>query len=112
MSRGKPWLTSKLPLTEGQAAFLQKKEFSVEGMTKAQASMKIREVVAKKRKQQRQMSKEPITEKQAYFLRKRGVNPQGMTKLEAMKAIANIKKERNVRKAYCQSKRDISVNGS
>jgi ATP-dependent helicase IRC3 len=91
-----PWLTSKLPPTEGQTTFLQKKRVNTEGMTKAQASMKIREVVAKKRKQQRQMSKEPITEKQAYFLRKRGVNPQGMTKLEAMKAIANIKKESNV----------------
>lgn len=89
-------MTSKLPLTEGQTDLLQKKGVKTEGMTKAQASMKIREIIAKQRKKQRQMSKDPITEKQTYFLRGRGVNPDGMTKLQAMRAITNIKKERNV----------------
>ena len=65
-------------------------------MTKAVASMKIREVIAKQRKQYRTMSNEPITTKQAYFLKERGVNPEGMSKLDAVRVIGKIKKESNV----------------
>lgn len=91
-----PWLTSSHPPTEGQVAYLQKKGIETKEITKAQASMKIREIIAKQRKQQRLMSKDPITEKQAYYLKSRGIKSDGMTKLEAMRAIANIKKESNV----------------
>ena len=91
-----PWLNSQLPPTEGQIAFLEKKNIDASGMTKAQASLKIREVVAKQRKHYRKMSSEPATIKQMYFLQAIGVNPRGMTKLEATRAIAQIKKENNV----------------
>lgn len=91
-----PWLSSEEPPTEGQRAFLEKKGVSTQGMTKAVASMKIREVIAKQRKQYRTMSNEPITTKQAYFLKERGVNPEGMSKLNAVRVIGKIKKESNV----------------
>jgi ATP-dependent helicase IRC3 len=91
-----PWLNCSLPPSDGQLAYLEKKGIATEGMTKAQASMKIREVIAKQKKQFRQMGREPATAKQAYFLKEAGVNPEGMTKLDAMKIIANIKKESNV----------------
>ena len=91
-----PWLSSEEPPTEGQRAFLEKKGVSTQSMTKAVASMKIREVIAKQRKQYRTMSNEPITTKQAYFLKERGVNPEGMSKLDAVRVIGKIKKESNV----------------
>lgn len=91
-----PWLSSEEPPTEGQRAFLEKKGVSTQDMTKAVASMKIREVIAKQRKQYRTMSNEPITTKQAYFLKERGVNPEGMSKLDAVRVIGKIKKESNV----------------
>lgn len=91
-----PWLSSEEPLTEGQESFLEKKGVSTQGMTKAVASMKIREVIAKQRKQYRTMSNEPITTKQAYFLKERGVNLEGMSKLDAVRIISKIKKESNV----------------
>lgn len=91
-----PWLSSEEPPTEGQRAFLEKKGIKTKKMNKAQASMKIREVIAQQRKYYRQMENEPVTQKQAYFLRGAGVDPTGMTKLDAIRAIKRIKKESNV----------------
>lgn len=91
-----PWLTSNQPPTDGQIEYLQKKGVDTKGMTKAQASMKIREIIAKQRKHFRLMDSEPITAKQAYFLKENGVNPTGMTKLDAIRIIGKIKKESNV----------------
>lgn len=95
-STDSPWLSSEEPPTDGQSAFLQKKGIKSKDMTKAQASMKIRELIAKQRKHYRLMRNEPITEKQAYFLRGIGVDIAGMTKLDAVKAIGRYKKESNV----------------
>lgn len=95
-SADSPWLTSEQPPTEGQVAFLEKKGIKTKKMNKAQASMKIREVIAQQRKYYRQMENEPVTQKQAYFLRGAGVDPTGMTKLDAIRAIKRIKKESNV----------------
>jgi len=45
-----PWFTSQEPLTSGQIVFLEKNGVSTNGMTKSKASMRIREIIAKKRK--------------------------------------------------------------
>lgn len=87
-----PWLTKKQEPSEGQVTFLKKRGIQVDGMTRAQASIKIREILAKQRKRQRRMNTESSTEKQRAFLRRYGIDTSNMSKLEAMRAIANIRK--------------------
>lgn len=86
------WLTKMQDPSEGQLAFLEKRNIQASGMTRAQASIKIREVLAKQRKRQRKMGTEPATEKQGAFLSRYGIDAAKMSKLEAMRVIANIRK--------------------
>ena len=64
-----------------------------DGMSKGEASLEIRKIIANKNKQRRAMASEPITDKQKCFLQNRGINASDMTKLQAMQAIYRIKNE-------------------
>ena len=86
-----PWINSDKQPTMGQISYLEKNGISTHGMTKAQASMKIREFIAMKKKRSRASGKEPITAKQAYFLKENGLDPKGMNKQEAARIISKIK---------------------
>jgi len=84
-------LLKKLPCTPGQKEYLKKKSAWFDGITKAQASLKIREIITLQNKQRRSFSQETITEKQRYYLRNNGIKTDGMSKLLAMQAISKLK---------------------
>lgn len=88
-----PWMSTDSLPTQGQRDYLEKKRAYAEGMTRGQASIEIRTMIAAKNKQRRAMASEPITDKQRYFLQNRGVETSAMTKLQALQAISRIKKE-------------------
>lgn len=85
------WMsTGSLP-TQGQREYLEKKGRYTEEMTRGQASIEIRKIIASKNKQRRSMASEPITDKQKYFLKNCGVETINMSKFQAMKEIAKLK---------------------
>lgn len=87
------WMKEAAQPTQGQRDFLLKQGAFKEGMSKAQASMAIREIIAFKNKQRRKLSEEPITQKQKYALINYGIDPQNMSKLQEMAAISKMKVE-------------------
>lgn len=88
-----PWMATDSMPTQGQRDFLDKKGAYVEGMTRGQASIEIRKIVATKNRQRRQMESEPITDKQRYFLNGCGIKTDGMSKLAAMMEITKLKQK-------------------
>ena len=86
-----PWMGFNCPPTPGQRAYLEKEGAFVMGMSKAQAALAIRHIVATKNQRRRSLAAEPITNKQAFFLKSKGINTEGMTKLEGMTAISKMK---------------------
>jgi ATP-dependent helicase IRC3 len=86
-----PWINAEALSTQGQRDYLEKKGAYAEGMTRGQASIEIRKIIASKNKQRRSMASEPITDKQRYFLKNYGVETMNMSKFQAMREIAQIK---------------------
>lgn len=88
-----PWINDEAPPTQGQRDYLEKQKAYVEGMTRGQASIEIRKIVAYKNKKRRSVANEPITDKQRYFLKGYDINTEGMSKLAAMMEIAKLKQK-------------------
>lgn len=86
-----PWMIEKSPPTQGQRDFLQKQGAYKQGMSKAEAALEIRKIIALKNKQRRLIVDEPITSLQGYFLKSRKINIEGMTKFQAQQKISKIK---------------------
>ena len=86
-----PWMSTDSLPTQGQRDYLEKKGAYAEAMTRGQASIEIRKIIASKNKQKRSMASEPITDKQRYFLKNCGIETANMSKFQAMKEIAKIK---------------------
>lgn len=91
-----PWMNAQAQPTQSQRELLQKHKAYKEGMSKAEASIEIKRIIALKNKQRRQMSQEPITAKQKFALMKTGLDTSKMSKMQAMQEIAKIKKEERV----------------
>ena len=89
-----PWMNKQSMPTKAQIEFLQKNNALKTEMTKSDASVEIRRIVALKNKQRRQMGSEPITSKQRFTLMKFGIDTENMSKLQAMREIAKIKGSR------------------
>lgn len=88
-----PWISADSLPTQGQRDYLEKKGVYVESMTRGQASIEIRKIIALKNKQRRSMASEPITDKQRYFLKNCGIETVNMSKFQVMREIAKIKME-------------------
>ena len=88
-----PWMLTDSLSTQGQRDYLEKKGTYTEGMTRGQASIEIRKIIASKNKQRRSMDSEPITDKQRYFLIGYNIETQGMSKLAAMMKISELKRK-------------------
>lgn len=93
----KPWMQGNNQPTKSQKEFLEKKGSYRSGMSKAEASIEIRKIVASKNKQRRTLAIEPITNKQKYLLINQGIDPSGMSKLDAMVAISKMKRGEQIR---------------
>lgn len=91
-----PWMNRSLVATQTQRDYLQKHDAYKEGMTKAEASLEIRRIVALKNKKRRQLEGEPLTAKQRFALRSRGINTRGMSKMRAIREISKIKQHEYV----------------
>ena len=88
------WMKSNIPPTAGQVRYLEKLGVhDCEGITRAEAALRIRELVAHKNKQRRAMSNEPLTDKQKYFLKSYDINTENMSKMAAMLKIAELKQK-------------------
>ena len=92
-----PWMNENEPATQGQREYLQKQSAYNDKMTKAEAALEIRKIIALKNKQRRIIDNEPITQMQKYFLISRGIDIKDMTKLQAMQAISKIKQNERVK---------------
>ncbi len=86
-----PWMRGDYHPTQGQQEYLEKYGVYRHGMTKAEATIEIRRVIALKNKQRRISSNEPLTQMQRYFLVSRGFDTSKMTRLQAIQTIAKIK---------------------
>lgn len=91
-----PWMNARVQPTQSQKELLQKHKAYNDGMTKAEASIEIRRIIAMKNKQKRRMLDEPITMKQKFTLMKTGVNTNNMSKMQAMQEISRIKQMERV----------------
>ena len=91
-----PWMNARVHPTQSQKELLQKHKAYNDGMTKAEASIEIRRIIAMKNKQKRRMSDEPITMKQKFTLMKTGINTNNMSKMQAMQEISRIKQAERV----------------
>ncbi len=87
------WMCENVPATTSQRNYLEKLNAWQDGITKAQAAIEIRKIVAYKNKQRRAMANEPITDKQRYFLSSYGINTENMSKISAMIEIAKLKQK-------------------
>jgi ATP-dependent helicase IRC3 len=92
-----PWMSTDSQPTQSQRDYLEKKGTYAEGMTRGQASIEIRKIIASKNKQKRSMASEPITDKQRYFLKNCGIETTNMSKFQAMMEIAKIKQGQTVK---------------
>lgn len=89
-----PWMNIETPPTAGQLSCLEKLGMDdCEGITRAEACLRIRELIAHKNKRRRSMANEPITNKQRYLLNGYDINTDGMSKLEAMTKISELKRK-------------------
>lgn len=93
----KPWMQGNNQPTKSQKEFLEKKGAYKPGMSKAEASIEIRKIVASKNKQRRILANEPITNKQKHLLINQGVDPSGMSKLDAIVAISKMKQNQQIK---------------
>lgn len=93
----KPWMQGNSQPTKSQKEFLEKNGHYRHGMSKAEASIEIRKIVASKNKQRRILANEPITNKQKYLLINQGIDPSGMSKLDAIIAISKMKQGDQIR---------------
>jgi ATP-dependent helicase IRC3 len=84
------WMNIPALPTQGQRDFLQKNGAYKNGMTKAEAGLEIRKIIAFKN-QQKRSSSEPITQMQKYFLEGRGINTSNMSKMQAIQTISKLK---------------------
>jgi superfamily II DNA or RNA helicase len=91
------WMKEEEAPTQGQRAYLESQKAWDESFSKAQASLKIREIVTLKNKKRRLMNEEPATMKQVFLLKSRGIDTKDMSKLKAMQAIAKIKQNEHVK---------------
>lgn len=91
-----PWMSARVHPTQSQKELLQKHKAYNDGMTKAEASIEIRRIIAMKNKKKRRMSEEPITMKQKFTLMKTGINTNNMSKMQAMQEISRIKQTERV----------------
>lgn len=89
------WLNDSLP-TQGQRDYLKKQNKWDDTLSKAQATLKIREIICMKNKQHRLMASEPPTPAQVYFLKANSIDTKNMTKLQAMQTISKLKKKERV----------------
>lgn len=87
------WLNSTAPPTQSQRDYLQKQSAWRDGLTKAEAAIEIRKIIAAKNRQRRQLSADPITDRQKYYLTSCGIETANMSKLQAMQAIAKLKQK-------------------
>jgi ATP-dependent helicase IRC3 len=87
----KPWMSAGAVPTQSQQGYLKKQNAWRDEMTRGQASLEIRKIIALKNKQKRILAGEPITIKQMYALKNYGIDTTNMTKLQAMQAISKIK---------------------
>lgn len=85
------WMTTGNEPTDGQKDYLEKQGSFREEMTKKEAALEIRKIIALKSKQRRALNNEPLTEKQKWFLSNRGIETENMSKLQAMQTISKIK---------------------
>jgi superfamily II DNA or RNA helicase len=88
----KPWMLAKAAPSQGQRDFLEKQHKYKEGMTRGEASIEIRKIIALKNKQRRLLMNESATLKQIYFLKQHGIDATDMNKFEAMREIGKLKK--------------------
>jgi superfamily II DNA or RNA helicase len=93
------WTSHATAPTQGQRSYLERQNAWRDGLTKVEAAIEIRKIVAKKNKKRRQRTMEPITDKQRYALINYGVDPTHMSKFEALLAISKIKQEERARYA-------------
>lgn len=93
----KPWMSSNACPTKGQIDYLTKQNAWRDKMTRGEASLEIRKIIALKNKQRRILACEPITIKQMYALKNYGIDTTNMTKLQAMQAISKIKQNERVK---------------
>jgi len=87
------WMQSNIAPTQSQREYLERNGAYVEGMTKPQAAIAIRKVVARKNKQRRATAHEPLTNNQRYFLKGCGVDTTNMTKPQATQLIMKLKQK-------------------
>ena len=84
--------------TSGQRDMLKKNGVKMTTkMSRADASIEIRRIVAIKAKERRMRGIEPITERQKMFLDHAGINTDNLDKMQAMSMISKIKKEQYAR---------------
>lgn len=86
-----PWMNTHSNPTQSQKELLKKHNAYKEEMSKAEASIEIRRIIAVKNKQIRRMSNEPITPNQRFTLMKNGIDTSNMSKMQAMREISRIK---------------------
>ncbi len=94
---GASWMNTQSSPTRTQKELLEKHKAYKEGMSKADASLEIRKIVALRNKKVRQMSEEPITPKQRFVLSRIGINTTNMSKMQAIREISKIKQSEQVR---------------
>jgi len=87
----KPWMSAGAPPTQGQRDYLEKKKSWNDGMTKADAALRIREIIATGNKKRRLLAEEPLTHKQNFYLKRHGMDTTNMSKFTAMQEISRIK---------------------
>lgn len=92
-----PWMSAAAQPTQGQRDYLEKQGAWRDRMTRGEASLEIRKIVAHKNKQRRLLSSEPITDKQRYLLINNGIDPSNLNKLTAMQAISKLKQNERVK---------------
>lgn len=98
------WMSRPAPATQGQKNYLEKKGAYREGMSKAEASLEIRKIIAMQNKQRRAMASEPPTFKQLFALKNMGIKTEGMNKHDAWKRLASLKSDANTFNAVRESK--------
>jgi superfamily II DNA or RNA helicase len=89
------WLKETAIPTPGQRAFLEKQNAYTSGMTKSEAFLAIRKIIAVQNKQRRNgvETDESLTSNQKFFLEYRGIGTENLTKRQAQAMIGKIKME-------------------
>lgn len=91
------WMNTQSTPTKTQKELLEKNKAYRDGMTKGEASLEIRKIIALRNKKVRNMSEEPITSKQRFVLNRVGISTTNMSKMQAIREISKIKQSAQVR---------------